>query len=170
MNQKSSSANHQIVFYCVFVFVQHETTWLNFKNHKNKKHLLLKHIVFMKNKMETLSETLSPLVTTDCSYTSTSMIDICFSVEALRHKTHKKCSNNEKLSDQYTLISSWTYSCFSSEMGESEERRDVFKLTRDWLSVQEVVEAVSSSSCGAVSLFIGSYFIYLQQQKYSFRS
>ncbi len=51
-------------------------------------------------------------------------------------------------------------------MAESEERRDVFKLSRDWLSVQEVVDAVSSSSCGAISVFIGSYFIYLKQQKY----
>ncbi|XP_023126418.1 molybdopterin synthase catalytic subunit [Amphiprion ocellaris] len=38
----------------------------------------------------------------------------------------------------------------------SEESRDVFKLSRDWLSVQEVVDAVSSSSCGAVSVFIGT--------------
>ena len=52
-------------------------------------------------------------------------------------------------------------------MGESEERRDVFKLSRDWLSVQEVVDAVSSSSCGAISVFIGLYFIYFHQQKYS---
>ncbi|XP_070706776.1 molybdopterin synthase catalytic subunit [Pempheris klunzingeri] len=37
-----------------------------------------------------------------------------------------------------------------------EERRDVFKLSRDWLSVQEVVNAVSSPSCGAISLFIGT--------------
>ncbi|XP_041815530.1 molybdopterin synthase catalytic subunit [Chelmon rostratus] len=41
-------------------------------------------------------------------------------------------------------------------MGESEARRDVFKLSRDWLSVQEVVDAVSSASCGAVSVFIGT--------------
>ncbi|XP_037607751.1 molybdopterin synthase catalytic subunit isoform X2 [Sebastes umbrosus] len=41
-------------------------------------------------------------------------------------------------------------------MAESEERRDVFKLSRDWLSVQEVVDAVSSSSCGAISVFIGT--------------
>ncbi|XP_059214048.1 molybdopterin synthase catalytic subunit [Centropristis striata] len=36
------------------------------------------------------------------------------------------------------------------------EGRDVFKLSRDWLSVQEVVDAVSSPSCGAISLFIGT--------------
>ncbi|XP_078018065.1 molybdenum cofactor synthesis 2 isoform X1 [Epinephelus lanceolatus] len=41
-------------------------------------------------------------------------------------------------------------------MAESEEPRDVFKLSRDWLSVQEVVDTVSSSSCGAISLFIGT--------------
>uniref|UniRef100_A0A671VMX2 Molybdenum cofactor synthesis 2 n=1 Tax=Sparus aurata TaxID=8175 RepID=A0A671VMX2_SPAAU len=29
-------------------------------------------------------------------------------------------------------------------------------LSRDWLSVQEVVDAVSSSSCGAISVFIGT--------------
>ncbi|XP_040012895.1 molybdopterin synthase catalytic subunit [Xiphias gladius] len=38
----------------------------------------------------------------------------------------------------------------------SEERRDVLKLSRDWLSVKEVVDAVSSASCGAVSVFIGT--------------
>ncbi|XP_056260017.1 molybdopterin synthase catalytic subunit [Seriola aureovittata] len=38
----------------------------------------------------------------------------------------------------------------------SEERRDVFKLSHDWLSVQEVVDAVSSTSCGAISVFIGT--------------
>uniref|UniRef100_A0A3Q2QC93 Molybdopterin synthase catalytic subunit n=1 Tax=Fundulus heteroclitus TaxID=8078 RepID=A0A3Q2QC93_FUNHE len=38
----------------------------------------------------------------------------------------------------------------------SEEPRDVFRLSPDWLSVQEVVDAVSSSSCGAVSVFIGT--------------
>lgn len=41
-------------------------------------------------------------------------------------------------------------------MSGGEERRDVFKLSRDWLSVQEVVEVVSSPTCGAVSLFIGT--------------
>ncbi|XP_040053468.1 molybdopterin synthase catalytic subunit [Gasterosteus aculeatus] len=41
-------------------------------------------------------------------------------------------------------------------MSKSEERRDIFKLSRDWLSVQEVVDAVSSTSCGAVSIFIGA--------------
>lgn len=40
-----------------------------------------------------------------------------------------------------------------------EERKDVLKLSRDCLSVQEVVDAVSSSSCGAVSVFIGLYLI-----------
>ncbi|XP_029940915.1 molybdopterin synthase catalytic subunit isoform X1 [Salarias fasciatus] len=34
--------------------------------------------------------------------------------------------------------------------------RDVFKLSRDWLSIQEVVDAVSSPSCGAISVFIGT--------------
>lgn len=48
---------------------------------------------------------------------------------------------------------------FFSEMSNAEDHRDVFKLTRDWLSVQEVVDAVGSSSCGAISVFIGSYFI-----------
>ncbi|MED6280571.1 hypothetical protein CHARACLAT_012090 [Characodon lateralis] len=38
----------------------------------------------------------------------------------------------------------------------SEEPRDVFRLSRDGLSVQEVVDSVSSSSCGAVSVFIGT--------------
>nr|XP_020478119.1 molybdopterin synthase catalytic subunit [Monopterus albus] len=38
----------------------------------------------------------------------------------------------------------------------SEERRDIFKLSCDWLSVQEVVDAVSSASCGAISVFIGT--------------
>ncbi|XP_034534238.1 molybdopterin synthase catalytic subunit isoform X1 [Notolabrus celidotus] len=37
-----------------------------------------------------------------------------------------------------------------------EEQRDVFKLSPDWLSVQEVVDAVSSPTCGAASLFIGT--------------
>ncbi|XP_031165402.1 molybdopterin synthase catalytic subunit isoform X1 [Sander lucioperca] len=41
-------------------------------------------------------------------------------------------------------------------MAESEKRRDVFKLSRDWLSVQEVVDTVSSASCGAISVFIGT--------------
>lgn len=45
-------------------------------------------------------------------------------------------------------------------MSNSEECRDVFKLTRDWLSVQEVVDVVSSSSCGAISVFIGLSFIH----------
>ncbi|CAN9504633.1 unnamed protein product [Ophioblennius macclurei] len=34
--------------------------------------------------------------------------------------------------------------------------RDVIKLSSDWLSVQEVVDAVSSDSCGAISVFIGT--------------
>uniref|UniRef100_A0A1A8D253 Molybdopterin synthase catalytic subunit n=1 Tax=Nothobranchius kadleci TaxID=1051664 RepID=A0A1A8D253_NOTKA len=38
----------------------------------------------------------------------------------------------------------------------SAEVRDVFKLSRDWLSVQEVVDTVSNSSCGAISVFIGT--------------
>lgn len=42
-------------------------------------------------------------------------------------------------------------------MGESGEHKDSFKLSRDWLSVQEVVDAVSSPSCGAISVFIGEY-------------
>ncbi|XP_075885143.1 molybdopterin synthase catalytic subunit isoform X1 [Nelusetta ayraudi] len=33
---------------------------------------------------------------------------------------------------------------------------DTFKLTRDWLSVQQAVDAVSSPSCGAISVFIGT--------------
>ncbi|XP_061837163.1 molybdopterin synthase catalytic subunit isoform X1 [Nerophis lumbriciformis] len=41
-------------------------------------------------------------------------------------------------------------------MAASEEGRDIFKLSCDWLSVQEVVAAVSSTSCGAISLFIGT--------------
>ncbi|CAK6983271.1 molybdopterin synthase catalytic subunit [Scomber scombrus] len=41
-------------------------------------------------------------------------------------------------------------------MTASEEPRNVFKLSRDWLSVQEVVDAVSSASCGAISVFIGT--------------
>ncbi|CAJ1069861.1 molybdopterin synthase catalytic subunit [Xyrichtys novacula] len=41
-------------------------------------------------------------------------------------------------------------------MTEKEELRDVFRLSPDWLSVQEVLEAVSSPTCGAVSLFIGT--------------
>ncbi|XP_015250973.1 PREDICTED: molybdopterin synthase catalytic subunit [Cyprinodon variegatus] len=38
----------------------------------------------------------------------------------------------------------------------TEEPRDVFRLSRDWLSVQEVVDSVSSPSCGAVSVFLGT--------------
>lgn len=38
----------------------------------------------------------------------------------------------------------------------SEEPRNVCKLSPDWLSVQEVVDAVSSPTCGAVSVFIGT--------------
>ncbi|XP_026153426.1 molybdopterin synthase catalytic subunit [Mastacembelus armatus] len=38
----------------------------------------------------------------------------------------------------------------------SEERRDAFKLSCDWLSIQEVVDTVSSTSCGALSVFIGT--------------
>ncbi|XP_035496937.1 molybdopterin synthase catalytic subunit isoform X1 [Scophthalmus maximus] len=38
----------------------------------------------------------------------------------------------------------------------SQERRDILKLSHDWLSVQEVVDAVSSPSCGAISTFIGT--------------
>ncbi|KAK2818493.1 hypothetical protein Q5P01_024054 [Channa striata] len=38
----------------------------------------------------------------------------------------------------------------------SEEQRDVLKLTCDYLCVQEVVNAVSSTFCGAISLFIGT--------------
>ncbi|XP_047425872.1 molybdopterin synthase catalytic subunit-like isoform X2 [Mugil cephalus] len=37
-----------------------------------------------------------------------------------------------------------------------EEPRDVFRLSRDSLCVQDVVDAVGSSSCGAISLFIGT--------------
>ncbi|KAM4634293.1 molybdopterin synthase catalytic subunit [Polymixia lowei] len=38
---------------------------------------------------------------------------------------------------------------------EEKERRDVIKLTTDQLSVEEVVDAVNSPCCGAVSMFIG---------------
>ncbi|XP_017297631.1 molybdopterin synthase catalytic subunit [Kryptolebias marmoratus] len=38
----------------------------------------------------------------------------------------------------------------------SEDPREVIRLSRDWLSVQEVVDSVSSSSCGAISVFIGT--------------
>ncbi|XP_037339745.2 molybdopterin synthase catalytic subunit [Pungitius pungitius] len=41
-------------------------------------------------------------------------------------------------------------------MNKLEQRRDIFKLSRDWLSVQEVVDVVSSTSCGAISIFIGT--------------
>lgn len=41
-------------------------------------------------------------------------------------------------------------------MAESGGRSDVFKLSRDWLSVQEVVDSVGSASCGATSVFIGT--------------
>lgn len=41
-------------------------------------------------------------------------------------------------------------------MDQSEEGRNLFKLSRDWLSVQEVVDGVGSAACGAVSLFIGT--------------
>lgn len=39
----------------------------------------------------------------------------------------------------------------------SERPKDIFKLSRDWLLVQEVVDAVSSPSCGAISVFIGLF-------------
>ncbi|XP_029921656.1 molybdopterin synthase catalytic subunit isoform X1 [Myripristis murdjan] len=39
---------------------------------------------------------------------------------------------------------------------EQQKKRDVFKLSRDRLSVQEVVDAVSSTSCGAISIFLGT--------------
>ncbi|XP_075993484.1 molybdopterin synthase catalytic subunit isoform X1 [Genypterus blacodes] len=38
----------------------------------------------------------------------------------------------------------------------SEECRDVVKLSPDRLSLQEVVDSVSSTSCGAISVFIGT--------------
>lgn len=38
----------------------------------------------------------------------------------------------------------------------AEKPRDIFKLSHDWLSVQEVVDAVGSTSCGAISVFIGT--------------
>ncbi|XP_068609307.1 molybdopterin synthase catalytic subunit [Brachionichthys hirsutus] len=41
-------------------------------------------------------------------------------------------------------------------MSESGGRSDVFKLSRDWLSVQGVIDIVSSTSCGAISVFIGT--------------
>ncbi|XP_061589512.1 molybdopterin synthase catalytic subunit isoform X2 [Cololabis saira] len=37
-----------------------------------------------------------------------------------------------------------------------EQQRDVFRLSHDKLSVQEVADAVNSASCGAVSMFIGT--------------
>ncbi|KAF7649159.1 hypothetical protein LDENG_00145810 [Lucifuga dentata] len=44
----------------------------------------------------------------------------------------------------------------AAAMAGSEERRDVLTLSPDRLSVQEVVDAVSSTSCGAISVFIGT--------------
>uniref|UniRef100_A0A3B3BHB8 Molybdenum cofactor synthesis protein 2B n=1 Tax=Oryzias melastigma TaxID=30732 RepID=A0A3B3BHB8_ORYME len=41
----------------------------------------------------------------------------------------------------------------SAEMSQQE---DVCRLSRDPLSLQEVVDAVSSSSCGAISVFLGT--------------
>ncbi|XP_062240947.1 molybdopterin synthase catalytic subunit [Platichthys flesus] len=38
----------------------------------------------------------------------------------------------------------------------SDERRDILKLSRDWLPVQDVVDTVSSASCGSISVFIGT--------------
>lgn len=54
-------------------------------------------------------------------------------------------------------------SCVFSGFGrmaaaEQQKKRDVFKLSHDRLSVQEVVDAVSSTSCGAISIFLGSNF------------
>ncbi|KAF3701599.1 Molybdopterin synthase catalytic subunit [Channa argus] len=37
-----------------------------------------------------------------------------------------------------------------------EEQRDVFKLTRDCLSMQDIVDTVNSASCGAISVFLGT--------------
>lgn len=42
--------------------------------------------------------------------------------------------------------------------------RDTFKLSRDWLSVQEVVDAVGSASCGAISVFIGLCCVYQSER------
>lgn len=79
----------------------------------------------------TLLETLLAAMMTHCGPHSCSLIDICFSFD----RSH----------------------VFFSKMGESGEHKDSFKLSRDWLSVQEVVDAVSSPSCGAISVFIGRY-------------
>ncbi|XP_028319411.1 molybdopterin synthase catalytic subunit [Gouania willdenowi] len=38
----------------------------------------------------------------------------------------------------------------------SQEVGDLFSLKHDWLSVQEVVDAVTLPSCGAISVFIGT--------------
>lgn len=54
------------------------------------------------------------------------------------------------------LVFLLTWISLLSEMSHSESRRDVFQLSPDWLSVQEVVDAVGSASCGAISVFIGS--------------
>jgi len=64
-------------------------------------------------------------------------------------------SRSQPITDQYVcdVISSLTR---VSQMAESGGRSDIFKLSRDWLSVQEVVDAVGSTSCGAISVFIGS--------------
>ncbi|XP_071769292.2 molybdopterin synthase catalytic subunit [Centroberyx gerrardi] len=41
-------------------------------------------------------------------------------------------------------------------MEGAEKKSDVFKLSRDILSIQEVVDTVSSTSCGAISIFLGT--------------
>lgn len=43
-----------------------------------------------------------------------------------------------------------------TERSDWPERRDEFRLRSDWLTVQEVVDAVKSRACGAVSVFIGT--------------
>lgn len=71
------------------------------------------------------------------------------------------------LAAMMTHFGLYSYLCFSfdrshvffSKMGESGEHKDSFMLSRDWLSVQEVVDAVSSPSCGAISVFIGKYLL-----------
>lgn len=69
------------------------------------------------------------------------------------------CSESTEKSDSPLVFLLPILTCIFlfSEMSNSEDRRDVFQLSRDWLSVQEVVDAVGSASCGAVSVFIGSY-------------
>uniref|UniRef100_A0A673AWK0 Uncharacterized protein n=1 Tax=Sphaeramia orbicularis TaxID=375764 RepID=A0A673AWK0_9TELE len=67
--------------------------------------------------------------------------------QCLIHMTHSQTKGQRSPPDS-SYLSRWC--------GMDGGRRDVFKLSRDRLSVQEVVDAVGSASCGAVSLFIGT--------------